>query len=94
MAGGAADRGDGLSDQYRDRGSREPGEVFGGAEADGAQYRSAVTTCDRDRLRHRILGQKGWSLLRVWSPDWWRDPGGVTGPARREAKAAGAMRTA
>ena len=56
-----------------------PGRYLAGIEADGAQYHSAQTARDRDRLRQRVLEGKGWTLLRVWSPDWWRDREGVAG---------------
>ncbi len=56
----------------------QPGRYLAGVEADGAQYHSAQTARDRDRLRHRVLEGKGWKLLRVWSPDWWRDREGCT----------------
>ena len=51
-----------------------PGRYLAGIEADGAQYHGARTARDRDRLRQRVLEDRGWRLLRVWSPDWWQDP--------------------
>ena len=56
----------------------EPGRYLAGIEADGAQYHGSKTARDRDRLRQRVLEGKGWTLLRVWSPDWWREPEAVT----------------
>lgn len=52
---------------------RAEGRYLAGIEADGRQFHSANTARERDRLRQRILEAKGWSILRVWSPDWWRD---------------------
>ena len=50
-----------------------PGRYLAGIEADGAQYHGSKTARDRDRLRQRVLEGKGCTLLRVWSPDWWRE---------------------
>ena len=49
------------------------GRYLAAIEADGRQFHSAHTARERDRLRQRILEAKGWTVLRVWSPDWWRD---------------------
>ena len=57
---------------------KESGRYLAGIEADGAQYHSSKTARDRDRLRQRVLEGKGWTLLRVWSPDWWRESDAVT----------------
>ncbi len=51
-----------------------PGQYVLGIECDGANYRSARTARERDRLREQILARLGWRLHRVWSTDWWRDP--------------------
>ncbi len=53
---------------------RAPGRYLLGIECDGATYHSAATARDRDRLRHLILEGLGWTLHRIWSTDWWRDP--------------------
>lgn len=53
-----------------------PGRFVCGIECDGAAYHSAETARDRDRLRQEVLEGLGWSLLRVWSTDWFKDPGG------------------
>jgi very-short-patch-repair endonuclease len=47
-----------------------------GVECDGAMYHRAKTARDRDKLRQEVLEALGWSLHRVWSTDWWRDPEG------------------
>jgi len=46
-----------------------------GIECDGATYHSARTARDRDVLRQEVLRGQGWRLHRLWSTDWWRDPG-------------------
>ncbi|WP_395666375.1 DUF3320 domain-containing protein [Methylocella sp.] len=50
-----------------------PGDYLVGVECDGAAYHSAATARDRDKVRAAILERLGWSLLRVWSTDWWTD---------------------
>ncbi len=44
-----------------------------GIECDGATYHSARSARDRDKLRQRVLENRGWRLHRIWSPDWWQD---------------------
>jgi very-short-patch-repair endonuclease len=50
-----------------------PGDFLLGVECDGAAYHSAATARDRDKVRAAILEGLGWSLLRIWSTDWWID---------------------
>ena len=45
-----------------------------GIECDGATYHSSRCARDRDRLRQQVLEQLGWTIARVWSLDWWREP--------------------
>ena len=54
-----------------------PGDYLVGVECDGASYHSAATARDRDKVREAVLKGLGWSLLRVWSTDWWIDPRGA-----------------
>ena len=51
-----------------------PGRFLAGIECDGATYHSSPSARDRDRVRHIILEQLGWRLLRLWSTDWFLDP--------------------
>jgi len=51
----------------------QPGRYLLGVECDGATYHSARSARDRDKLRQRILENRGWVLHRIWSPDWWQD---------------------
>jgi very-short-patch-repair endonuclease len=55
-----------------------PGAFLAGVECDGATYHRSATARDRDKLREQVLRGLGWTVLRVWSPDWWVDPAGVT----------------
>ncbi|MEO7035879.1 MAG: DUF3320 domain-containing protein [Polyangiaceae bacterium] len=50
-----------------------PGRYLLGLECDGAQYHSSRCARDRDRLRQQVLEDRGWSIARVWSTDWFRD---------------------
>ena len=45
-----------------------------GVECDGATYHASKSSRDRDRLRQEVLEDKGWTLHRIWSTDWFRDP--------------------
>ena len=51
-----------------------PGRFLMGIECDGATYHSAKSVRDRDRLRQIILERLGWTIRRVWSPDWFKNP--------------------
>ncbi|SMF60347.1 Protein of unknown function [Alteromonadaceae bacterium Bs31] len=51
-----------------------PGMYLAGVECDGATYHSAPSARDRDRVRHLILENLGWRLLRLWSTDYFQDP--------------------
>lgn len=55
-----------------------PGLYIVGIECDGANYHSARTARDRDHIRQKVLESLGWSILRVWSTDWIRDPARAT----------------
>ncbi len=48
-----------------------PGRYILGIECDGANYHSARSARDRDRLRQTVLEGLGWRLHRIWSTDWW-----------------------
>ena len=54
-----------------------PGSFLAGIECDGATYHSSPSACDRDRVRHIVLENLGWKLLRIWSTDFFRDQDGV-----------------
>jgi very-short-patch-repair endonuclease len=52
----------------------EPGRYLFGIECDGPKYYDATVARDRDRLREQMLERLGWTIHRVWSTDWYRDP--------------------
>jgi very-short-patch-repair endonuclease len=49
------------------------GRYLLGIECDGPKYHDAAVARDRDRLRQQMLEHLGWSIHRVWSPDWYRN---------------------
>jgi len=51
----------------------KPGAFLAGVECDGATYHSLPTARDRDRVRHTILENYGWQLVRIWSTDYFID---------------------
>jgi very-short-patch-repair endonuclease len=52
----------------------KPGAYLAGVECDGATYHRSPTARDRDKTRQQVLENLGWTILRVWSADWWYDP--------------------
>jgi very-short-patch-repair endonuclease len=51
-----------------------PGRYLAGVECDGATYHAMATARDRDRVRQIVLENLGWTILRVWSTDYFIDP--------------------
>ena len=67
----------GVSDFRVDLGIVHPdyaGRFIAGIECDGATYHSSATARDRDKARQAVLEGLGWTILRVWSTDWFRNP--------------------
>ena len=52
----------------------KPGRFLLGIECDGATYHGSRSARDRDRLRQQVLEGLGWSIHRIWSTDWFREP--------------------
>lgn len=50
------------------------GSFLAGIECDGASYHSSPSARDRDRVRHIILQNLGWQLIRIWSTDYFINP--------------------
>lgn len=50
---------------------QNPERVCIAVECDGATYHSLPTVRERDRLRQQWLERNGWTVIRVWSSDWW-----------------------
>lgn len=51
-----------------------PGSYLAGVECDGATYHSSPTARDRDRVRHIVLESLGWTIIRIWSTDYFINP--------------------
>ena len=54
------------------------GAFLAGVECDGYTYHRSATARDRDRIRENVLTGLGWTILRVWSTDWFRKATEVT----------------
>ena len=42
-----------------------------GIECDYAAFKSSDSILERDVYRNKFLESRGWSIMRVWSRDWW-----------------------
>ncbi len=49
----------------------KPGCYLAGIECDGAMYHSSAFARERDKIRQSVLEGLGWSILRIWSTEWW-----------------------
>ncbi len=45
-----------------------------GIECDGAMYHSSPSAKERDVYRQKFLENKGWTIHRIWSRNWWKNP--------------------
>jgi len=55
------------------RDPEEPGRYLAGIECDGATYHGSESARDRDITRQAVLERLGWTIYRIWSPDWFSD---------------------
>jgi hypothetical protein len=53
-----------------------PGDVTVGVLCDGCRYAGADDPVEWDIFRTGILENQGWTLRRVWTPHYFRDPEG------------------
>ena len=53
---------------------RKNGKYVLGLECDGKLYSVPASARERDYHRQKYLESRGWTIKRVWSMDWWRDP--------------------
>lgn len=51
----------------------DPSRYTLGIECDGATYHSAKSVRERDAYRQRFLETRGWTILRIWSRNWWQN---------------------
>lgn len=52
----------------------DPGRYILGIECDGATYHSSPNAKERDLYRQEFLEARGWTIERIWSRNWWRNP--------------------
>jgi len=45
-----------------------------GVECDGAMFHSGKSVRERDVMRQKFLERRGWTIDRIWSRNWWRNP--------------------
>ena len=64
-----------------------PGRYLAGVECDGATYHSSADARTRDKIRQQVLEGLGWTLIRVWSTDWWTDKARATEAIDRQLRA-------
>lgn len=70
------------------RDPENPDRIRVAIECDGATYHRLATVRDRDRLRQQWLERNGWTVIRVWSTDWWRDRQRATTRLRQQLETA------
>ncbi|WP_078553736.1 AAA domain-containing protein [Bacillus alkalicellulosilyticus] len=51
----------------------DPQRYILGVECDGAMYHSSKNAKERDVYRQRFLENRGWTIERIWSRNWWRN---------------------
>jgi very-short-patch-repair endonuclease len=67
----------GVAGYYMDLAIKHPRKADAfilGIECDGATYHSSHSARDRDRLRQNVLEALGWTIHRIWSTDWFKQP--------------------
>ena len=52
---------------------KRDGKYILGIECDGKLYHSSVSARERDLHRQNYLEMRGWKIVRIWSPNWWKD---------------------
>ena len=52
----------------------DPNRYIIGVECDGAMFHSAKSVKERDVMRQKFLEGKGWTIERIWSRRWWKNP--------------------
>ena len=57
-----------------------------GVELDRDAFASSESCIERDVCKPQFLEARGWSLLRIWSRDWWASPAKVIRMITAEAE--------
>ena len=55
-----------------------PAATSRASNATARSTHSSATARNRDKARQAVLEGLGWTILRIWSTDWFRDPAVVT----------------
>ncbi|MDR1040752.1 MAG: DUF4011 domain-containing protein [Deltaproteobacteria bacterium] len=63
----------------------DPTRYLAGIECDGKSFRDSATAVDREILRGEVLAGLGWTVIRVWSMEWWNASGTGDAEARLDA---------
>jgi hypothetical protein len=63
-----------------------PGDVTIGVLCDGCRYTAADDVIEWDIFRTGILTDQGWTLRRIWTPHFFRDPQGNMKEINRAAQ--------
>ncbi len=53
---------------------KDPSKYILGVECDGAMFHSGKSVRERDVMRQKFLERRGWTIDRIWSRNWWRNP--------------------
>ncbi|KNF07761.1 putative superfamily I DNA helicase [Gottschalkia purinilytica] len=51
----------------------EKSQYILGIECDGATYHSSKSARERDIYRQKFLENRGWTIHRIWSRNWWKN---------------------
>lgn len=56
---------------------KKNGKFVLGLECDSGLYKKSSSARNRDYHRQKYLESRGWKLMRIWSPNWWKDKASV-----------------
>jgi len=87
----------GVSEWRVDLGIRHdanPGHYICGIQFDGSQYYNTSYALERDHLRDRVLEHSGWTIIRVWSVDFFADREATYNKVKTQIEAALAAKCA
>jgi DNA replication protein DnaC len=65
---------------------KETDKYLVGVELDRDAFAASDSCIERDVCKPRFLEARGWTLLRVWSRDWWLSPAKVIRTITQEAE--------
>lgn len=56
---------------------KKDGKFVLGLECDSGLYRRDSSARDRDYHRQKYMESRGWKLIRIWAPTWWKNKSSV-----------------